>query len=502
MNFKTTLILIVLLAAAGAFLFFTHEPASKTETTAIGNEDAKLLDIDSKDVTKIVVAPAEGSPFTLEKQGTDWRLTDPVKAAAETWEVDSLVRAMTEARTHGEIDAIGDNAESTGLMTPRYQIQIVTSAKTIKLSVGSKSAVGDNLYVKLDGKEKADIIGGDLSDKLAKGADTFRKTNLVSASSSDIKQITITRPDMKLALQKPGTGWQVTEPARMPADDGAVSDLTFALTGLRADSYVDSKAVPASAFAKPQLTVAFTSTAPVIPPATAPSTAPVWTTIQFGSYEDVLKKNVYVNVDGTVAKVAATSLDTFRKKQPLDLRDKKVVDLDAEQVNKIMLVIDLPSTTQPTTRPAISKSVTIERRKVNPVLGPALPATEPTTGPSTSAVASTQSTQPATAPVQSKWMVTSEPQGDADDSKVATLLTGLHPLKAEKYMETAPTTQPTGQYKLTVTTVGPGGSPVTDHQITLVDPGHDQPLIGSYNGLNFETARSVLSNLEGEWINK
>ena len=304
--------------------------------------------------------------------------------------MDSLVRAVTDAKTHGEIPA-----DSSSLAKPRYQVQLVSPSKTIKVAIGDKSPVGDNLYVKVDGASQGEIIPADLSDKLDKGVDPYRKMNLVTAASDQIKQITITRGDEKLLLQKTGERWQIISPANMPADDSAVSDFVFAITGLRADSFVDSTAVPSTALTRPQLTVAFTSAAPVIPPATAPSTPPVWTTIQFGSFDDILKKKVYATIEGSgaVAKVPATSLDTFKKK-PLDLRDKKAVNIDPEQVSKITLKIDLPSTTQPTTKPAVNKTVTIERRKVAPpVAGPTLPTTLPTTGPTTLA-----STMPATAP--------------------------------------------------------------------------------------------------------
>ena len=104
-------------------------------------------------------------------------------------------------------------------------------------------------------------------------------------------------------------------------------------------------------------------------------------------------------------------------------------------------------------------------------------------------------------PPQSKWVVTSDPGGSADDAKITTLLNALHPLTADKYLENAPTTQPAGRYVLTVTTVAPGGQPV-DNQIAVIDPGHDQPLIGSSNDLSFETARALLTDFEGEWIKK
>jgi hypothetical protein len=486
MNFKTTLILIVLLAAAGIYLFVSrNEPATPQIT---GAEGARLVDLDSKDVNKLVVTPSDGVGFTLEKIGSDWQITQPIKAPAETFEVDSLVRAFTDAKARGRVNA------SSELTKPSYQVQIATPAKTVKLAVGEKPAVGDNLDVQVDGNAQAQIVSSDISDKLDKGFDSYRKMNLVTASSDQIKQITITRPQGKLVLQKSGANWEIVEPQKMPADESAASDLVFALTGLRADSFVDPKSVPSVAMARPQLTVAFTTAAPVTLPATAPSTQPAWTTVQFGSYDDILKKNVYVTVEGSgaVAKVPATSLDAF-KKTPLELRDKKVVNLDPDQVSKITLATNLPATTQPTTRAATNETVVIERRKVNLVLGPAMPTSKPTT--------QTAATAPATKSTESKWVIASDHNMAADDAKVTTLLGALHPLMAEKYLESAPTTQPAGQYVLTVTTVAPGGTP-QDHLIALIDPGHDQSLLGSYNGLHFQAPRSLLTDLQGTWVKK
>jgi hypothetical protein len=104
--------------------------------------------------------------------------------------------------------------------------------------------------------------------------------------------------------------------------------------------------------------------------------------------------------------------------------------------------------------------------------------------------------------VQGNWIVTSASNADADDVKVAALLAALHPLRADKYLESLPSTQPAGRYAMTITTTGPFGSPITPHLLVLIDPGNDQPLIGSYNGLTFETSRALLTNFEGPWVKK
>jgi len=200
----------------------------------------------------------------------------------------------------------------------------------------------------------------------------------------------------------------------------------------------------------------------------------------------------------------------------------------------------LKATTKPTSRPATTRSVVLARRK-----GPSLPigiaapspnltstkagdaktqatsapsaqatsapATQASTAPAatrsttqastapTTAPTTLASTQPATQP-STKWeLVEGDARKPADDSKVDQLLTQLHPLRVEKYLENPPTTQPTASYVISITTEGPGGSPVDKYEIRVVDPGNGQPLRGDYNGLAFEAARTLVDRFSGDF---
>src|SRR5207249_2483481 len=141
--------------------------------------------------------------------------------------------------------------------------------------------------------------------------------------------------------------------------------------------------------------------------------------------------------------------------------------IDPEQVSRITVVHDRAATTQPTTQPAAHDEWTIERTKqstttaptTNRALAPTLPSTGPTTlasaMPST-APATSPTTAPTTAPPEppSKWQVTSSPAGTspANDRRVQSLLGMLHPLRAVRYLESTPSTQPADQYILTIDT--------------------------------------------------
>jgi hypothetical protein len=424
-------------------------------------------------------------------------MTKPVDAAAEGWQVDSLVRDLIALESKAAVDPAGK-----GLDKPKFHIEIAAKGgKLLKFDVGDRNAMGD-LYVKVEGKKEADVVSADVYDRLSKPAGELRDKQLVTASPADIKQLTIDAEGQKLVLQKKGAAWELTEPKKLPVDEAVATDLVGAVTGLRASDWVakDSPDVAKAQFDKPLMTVAFTTAAPATQPATAPASQPAWTTITFGQYEDIRHQKVYARLSDTnaVVKTVATPIETLTKK-PIELRDKKVLDVPAEQVSKISILTDLPAGPSPTTKPAKKSQVEIERRKqvADATTRPAA-GTQPTTQAAATQPAATQA---AKAPA-STWELKSDPKGDADDEGVRSLLADLHPLRATKFHDATPATKPTGNYVLRVSTEAPGGAGAGNYELKLIDPGNDQPLLAEYNGLSFELPRTFLTKLEGNFAKK
>jgi hypothetical protein len=499
MNFKTTILLLVLLAAVGAYFAVEHYKSQNAQPPP--QTTGKLLDIDSNNVKQVSIAQPDGKKISLEKSGTQWRLIEPVNAPADSFAVDELLRQVTGLTPRGQLPA--DQKSSVGLDHPNYVIQLTTTdGKTHTVSVGDKSQISDAMYVLVDDRLAPDIVSSGAYDQFGKEADSYRSKKLVDVNTDQIQQVAITQNGKTLKLERQGTSWVITQPTEMPADSSEVSNLLFAITDLNANEFVAKAGPPPSyGLTHPVMTVWFSTVSPTSQPATAPATEPAGTTIAFGRFESVLQKNVYAYVNnGPVVTVATTSQNSFNK-TPLDLRDRKVVDIDPAQVESFMLSVDRPATTQPTTRPAERHQYTLARRQEKTVLGPSMPtvapATQATTEPATQA-----STQPATqptlaaAPPKSKWIIQSGGEGDANDSQVDAVLGGLHPLRADKFLEKNPTTQPAGNYTLAVH-VGPGnGHGPMDYTIRFTSPGATGPAGGSFNDLAFETDRTILDKLD------
>src|SRR5687768_10916340 len=97
MNFKTTIVLLVLLAAVGVYLLIDRMGSDKGQTDTQTTEDANaLVALKADDVTKVTITPADGDRIVLVKKDAKWRIQEPVDAPAKGYQVDSLVQSLVD----------------------------------------------------------------------------------------------------------------------------------------------------------------------------------------------------------------------------------------------------------------------------------------------------------------------------------------------------------------------------------------------------------------------
>ncbi len=472
MNFKTTSILLLLLAAVGVYAFLTRDSGQPASTDTPTNK--KLLAIASADVQSFTITPADGKGITFERDGTNWKITQPLAGPAES----GIVQALATDLTNLESLSSNDVSDGMGLKQPRFVISLkAKDGKETILNIGDKSGIGDRLYVQLKGNQKADVVASGIEEQLDKPLDDFRQKKLITLGTPEVKYVSIDGPTGKLELVKTAENWAVTAPQPMPADGTVVSDLIFGATGLAATEFVEGDVnSPLFGLAEGSAKVITLSAAR---PTTQPATQPAPVKIAIGR-TDILGKTVFATVVGSnvIVKVSKSSL-AFLDKKPLDYRDKLVVDVEPKSVNKLQVAIDRPATTQPTTKPAEKKTIIVSRRPP--------PATMPAT------------TQASTQPAQSVWIAAGT-AADASDAAVEAILSSLHPLRAVKFLETAPTTGI--KVSVTLETGGGGVWALGKTELQIIDPGDGKPPIATFGDLHFEIERSLLESLESDFSDK
>jgi uncharacterized protein DUF4340 len=504
MNFRTTVILLILLLGMVAYVMFTGGgPPSPQTAQQISPQ--RLLDIQSNDVSKVVLTPANGKAIILERATltdttpaiepakSDWKLTSPITAYADATKVSDLVDGVVSAMSTSEVDISGQNIADFGLDDPQFTIELEAGPKSAKVDIGRQVKAGNELYVRVEGKNVAEVVGADLLDKLDTTADKLRLARLITADAATANWISIARQKDPLTLEKSGGQWQMTttQPTTLPVEQSVVGDLVTAINGAQAVAFGDDSSQADILIGRPRAAVQIGDQ--------RPTTQPVNETIEFGEPDSILAKNYWVRVTppGLLATVSKETMDSILKSS-LDLRDRNIVQVASASVTQIRIVKNTPATTQPLPREASLHQVVLVRRpkpKVDLTAGPPLPATQPTTGPTT--LATTLPTTLPAAPPPSVWQITStRTPADADDTKVDAALASFNPLKVDKYLDAAP--NGTGQTTYYVTITTDTGKTIS---VMLSDPGESasaQPW-GVCGDAIFNVPRSVIASLDVEF---
>src|ERR1043166_5802739 len=81
MNFKTTVILLILLVAAGVAVYFTRDKGTPSDTTTT-EANKTLLTFSAGEVDRISITPADGKPIVMKPEGPNWGIVEPANRPA------------------------------------------------------------------------------------------------------------------------------------------------------------------------------------------------------------------------------------------------------------------------------------------------------------------------------------------------------------------------------------------------------------------------------------
>ncbi|HEX8910715.1 MAG TPA: DUF4340 domain-containing protein, partial [Humisphaera sp.] len=412
MNFRTTVILLVLLVGAAVFLVIVNrgenaEPVAAPPSGKVADEAAKgskLLDVRAGDVAKVVVAPGGGAPagsptLELARDGQKWKLVRPVAWAAREFEVDSLVAGLVDLRSRAKVDLSGANRATLGLDNPRYTVELTTAGgKVQKLAVG-KPTVGSQVAVVANADAEASLVAGGgaaferFEDGLQKAVDALRDPALVTGvNTPDVTKVEVERAGGEpLVFERAGTGWRVNGPTTQPAEKSVVDDVVSTVANLRATEFPTAPPSDVTAsFARPAAVVRmWVKRDPLLPAAKVAVPAPATeggpnVVLTIGRAADVKREQAWVRVGAAVPVVARASvgkaaLDQILGLTPLSARDRKVLPVEsAEQVTGVSIAVERPGEKPKVTTALARKAEKLELGPPLPKDGPAAPTTAAT----------------------------------------------------------------------------------------------------------------------------
>ena len=330
MSPRSTLILAVIVAALGAFLYFYEIRGG--EERAEAEEEAKRLfqGISAEEIQSIALLASGGERVRLERSDRGWRITEPVQFPADPIRADGLTASLAGLASEAVFEE-PEPLEEYGISadpTVRFRVGEVEH----ELYLGDRTPVEGNTYVKTGEGSRVYAVKSYHASALTKKLDELRESKILDFDREAVGRIEAKWPGGRVVLEKGEEGWRLLEPLEARADADTVEALLSDLQFLRADGFIDE--VPSDA------KLGLDAPAFEIELSARPSEegeAPVRTRLAIGSTSDGAQRAVRGSAENALYRLAEERLDDFPR-TVVAYRFKDLADFEASAAGRFELV--------------------------------------------------------------------------------------------------------------------------------------------------------------------
>jgi hypothetical protein len=323
---KSTLIVVLCTVVLGTLVYyFDWKRGNQAKPAADASKPA--FSIQAGDVTSLrLTHPAKPSEpeIRLEKHSDAWQILQPVTTGTDQTVVQGIVDGLAGARVSQTEPDTPDRLKSYGLDPPQVSLefQLRNGAKHTVL-LGDKDFTGSSVYAIVDGAKTVSLLPESILTSSTKSVDDLRDRAVLHITSGQVASFTLKASSGELAAAKENNEWKLSKPRSAPADSDVVDSLLSTVANARMSAVASEKPDALGKFG-------------LAPPAV------IFTTIDDKGKKSTLlvgKKegNEYFARDPSRPMIFRVSDDVHKQlaKSYSDLRDKKVLHLNSDDINRI-----------------------------------------------------------------------------------------------------------------------------------------------------------------------
>ena len=222
----TTLVLIVVLAGLGAYIYFVLN--KQPEASASSSKQEKVFaSAPSDQIDEVKVTSSAGDATTLKKDNGAWQIVEPIAAKADDAEVNGITTALGSVEIARVIDENPANLNDYGLSNPRIEVDFKTRSDKAyeRLLIGEKSPTGADLFAKRNDEKKVFLIPAFQETTFDKKTFDLRDKTLLKFDRDKVDALNVTAGGKALGFAKEGSDWALKKPVQVKADFGSVEGL-------------------------------------------------------------------------------------------------------------------------------------------------------------------------------------------------------------------------------------------------------------------------------------
>jgi hypothetical protein len=242
MKSRTTYVLLVLAILVGVFVWWDARKGTTTEDVEASRK--RLLDLRFADVTRVELVRSN-QVIVLEKAGDRWEIKQPIVTRASGSAVGSLLSDLEFAernRTLTEKQLKGVGLADFGLDAPRLRAKLQTKKSLVTVLVGHETPTKEAVYVQVEGQRSVAVTSKSFADRIETKLDDLRDRAVIDFSPVNVTRFEV-KGERSVELIRTTTTnaeprWAINRPIAARADQRKVSDLFGELSLLRVADFV------------------------------------------------------------------------------------------------------------------------------------------------------------------------------------------------------------------------------------------------------------------------
>ena len=240
MNWRTTLILAVVVLAVFAYLRFFE--MKKPSTGEARRQAQNVVNFDRSKVDGIIIQNGD-EKIEIRRRDNKWRLEIPIKDQADAALVENLLSDLETWQKEGtipakDIDADKSKLNEYGLNRPKLKLKLIGSDRPPEILFGKDAALEGRMYVRFENTKETFLAKQSVKKDIDKKAEEFRDKKLTDVTTAQVRRIALKTPAGEMELEKKGDHWDIVKPLRARADDEKVGDLIAQVTTARIQQFV------------------------------------------------------------------------------------------------------------------------------------------------------------------------------------------------------------------------------------------------------------------------
>lgn len=327
MKNKGTWILFGVVVLLSLYTYFGEYQGKEKEKTKEEQQSVILKGINAEQVNFVEVNNLE-QKVSVSRENTGWQLVSPIVDAADSSDIESLIKQLTEEKTMSvAVEGADIKWEYFGFNVPVKTVTIKTSSnQQITVEVSEKKNFEGNSFLRMPGENKVLVGSSSWLSHAGKKLFDLRNKHVFRHQLSNVQAFRVKNQKSMIEIVNKDAKWLTPKQPELILDQNVIRETIVKISELKAIEFIAEK--NGLSAAKQKLGLG-TSLATIEISLTEGS----W----IGNFYEAKDKAVYIEVPGAqqLVKVNNEIIDRFKKMNLADVLDYKLpfANFDKAKVN-------------------------------------------------------------------------------------------------------------------------------------------------------------------------